>query len=271
MKFGAIIVNYNLNIDESKTYNCFKKNFDGDVIVIDNSTSEKFTSYNQKICSDDNIDYKSFGENIGLSKAYNYGVTHLKRKNVDFIITLDNDTNIPNEYFELLNSFNFDSKTVYAPLVYNQNKQLTSPTYHDDNYIIDFFKQRKYGNLKTIQQLIPNKNIYAINSGLIIPVDLFESFSYNEDLFIDCVDHNICKELYVLGYTINIFPVNIYQNYSTEEIGNNSLKNNEHRLLLRLNDVKTYNSKTYFINKLLILTMYSLRSKDIRYFKYIFR
>lgn len=271
MKFGAIIVNYNLNIDESKTYNCLKNNFSGEIIVIDNSTTNNFTTYNQKICSNDGIYYKSFGENIGLSKAYNYGVNYLKDKNVDFIITLDNDTQILQDYIDLLNTFNFKKQTVYAPLVYNQNKQLTSPSYHHDNYVLDFIKQRKYSNESSIKNIIPNHNIFAINSGLIIPTDLFDVFSYDENLFIDCVDHNICKELYKHNYVIDIFPVNIYQNYSTGEIGSTTFDDNKHRLLLRLKDVKEYNRSNYFINKSVILTMYFLRSKDFRYFRYLFK
>lgn len=269
MKKGCVIIIYNKKITESITFNSIK-NSDLNILLIDNSTDNKIQDYNLKYAKENNLNYLSKNKNIGLSKAYNIAIDYFKDKNISHLILFDDDTKVSNEYLELLNNFSYVEKACYAPLIYNGDK-IVNPTYHDDNYLIEYIKTKNYNTIDDIKPLIKSNKLFAINSGLIIPYKVFDEFRYDEKIFLDCVDHYFCREIYKLGYYIDIFPAQLEQTYNVCNLEKNTKKANDFRLDIRLKDIKNYDRKNYFINKLVVLGVYFKNTKDMYYLKKIFK
>lgn len=270
MKFAMVIVLYNEKINQSLTFQCVKDS-PATLVLVDNSPTDEIRNYNQTYAADHNIIYLTKNANIGLSQAYNLALTTIKTLDVDYVIMLDDDTNISPEYLSLLQNFDFKPQTLYTPLIYNDSGVLVNPNYHSDNYLFEYIKTKKYNSQTMVETLVGTDKLYAINSGLIIPINFFNQFSYDENIFLDCVDHYCCKQAYKLGYTVDIFPTSIVQNYSVDSIAQNSVESNFQRLNIRLHDTKVYNKSTFFINKLIYIAMYILKTKNLSYLKLIFR
>lgn len=207
MKFYTVIVLYNKKIDKSQAIQSLikLKRQDIDIIVLDNS-NEKFISYNQKWGQENINAYYCMGGNIGLSKAYNYALKLLRNLDGnDIIVWLDDDTPIPDKYFDVLEkkakNINFD---VFAPIVYGQNGIIYSPNE------IGVFKG-KY--IKSEEQYIPDNKFNAINSCLAVRIRAYKDYSYDESLFMDCVDTKLFDDFRAMKLKFCVLPISIYQNF----------------------------------------------------------
>ena len=63
-------------------------------------------------------------------------------------------------------------------------------------------------------------NMSAINSGMVVRASVYKKIRYNEDLFLDCIDHEFMRmvrkykfSLYI-DFTINFIILNFYGNFS---------------------------------------------------------
>lgn len=269
MKFGFLMVLYNKKLEDSLTYKYLKKI--SNLLIIDNTIDPKIIDINNNFCKKNKIDYIAQKENLGLSKAYNIGIDFFKNKNIDYLVLFDDDTDIGDKYIDIVLNYSYQKKTVYTPLIFDQNNKLVNPYYHNDNYLIEYIKQRNYNSKEKVIPLIGSNKVFAINSGMVIPFEIFDYLKYDENIFLDCVDYYFCRECYKLGYKIDILPVEIKQSYSVMEIANKSFEQNIPRLAIRLKDTKAYDKKTYFLNKSIFVSMYFLKTKDFRYFKYLLK
>lgn len=267
MKFGIVVVIYNNYCHECKTLKSLDFDAFDSILVLDNS-DEKYIASNADYCNKQHLQYNSFGKNIGLSKAYNYALDFFKDQDFDFIITADDDTNFTSDYLSQLQTFNFNTHTIYAPLIY-QGDVLINPYYHTNNEFINIFKKRNYQTLKQLQTLINDSHLYAINSGLIIPFSFFKTYRYNENIFLDCVDYEFCQAVYDNGYHIDIYPYQVEQTYSVDQIPR--LVEGQQRFEIRLQDTKAYAPGCFFANKCFLALLYAIRSHDVKYLKYIFK
>ena len=101
----AVVLLYNTKIEDSITCkkieesNC--KNLK--IIIIDNSTKNL---KNEEICRNKKYQYISMNGNKGLSISYNVAIDFIKNKENadedDYIIWLDDDTELTKQYFEAL-------------------------------------------------------------------------------------------------------------------------------------------------------------------------
>ena len=98
MKIAAVVVVYNKEVKNSRTFSTINKRKDIDLLVVDNST---IINSNEQYCMENGVSYISMGSNQGLSKAYNVAIEYLKPY-AEVVILLDDDTIVPNEYFEEL-------------------------------------------------------------------------------------------------------------------------------------------------------------------------
>ncbi len=202
MKITAVIVVYNKEIDESITCKHIENTKAADICIVDNSTEE---NHNYIYCMQNEIDYISMGGNKGLSKAYNTAINYLNKK-TDVIVLLDDDTDVPVEYFEMLRSelIKHPDIDIFAPIIQGQDGIVYSP----NNF--NFFKNHLVSlPMKEVKQ----ESFNAISSCLAIRMRVFENYRYNEKLFVDEVDHCFFREQRKLGRKFGILNVQINQNF----------------------------------------------------------
>ncbi len=267
-RFGAIVVLYNKYYEDSITLQSFTS-LPFTLLIIDNSDQAQYYKHNQELANNPDVYYHPFTKNVGLSKAYNFGVNFFKDK-CEYLCLFDDDTYIGANYLTLLNNFDFKPKVIYTPLIY-LNDTLVNPTYHNNNVIVEYIKAKNYRSIETIKPLITTDHVYAINSGLIIPMEFYNHFTYDEHIFLDCIDYDFCNQVYKQGYYIDIFPVKIKQNYNTLSIKDQSYEANLKRLTIRFKDLAYVAPYNYYVIKAVVLYSYYKATNDKRYLQLIFK
>lgn len=181
----AVVVLYNVSVNNSITCNNLLKIKGNNIItiVVDNSTVK---NDNAALCAKKGFKYLSMHGNVGLSKAYNAVLDYLKNKN-GVVIWFDDDTNITQEFFNVLNRaiINHPEVDIFAPIIMGQDRKFWSPNR------ARFFKNKQ---LKNINEKINNNEFNAINSCTASRLRIFSNYRYDERLFLDQVDHSFCRD-----------------------------------------------------------------------------
>lgn len=208
---GIIIVIYNKLCSDSETLASLTNLSAYIILVLDNSTSEDICRNNNKYCVDHDYKYHSFGSNVGLSIAYNYGISLLEKETKTAII-LDDDTVLPQDYFQQAEQalISDETSTILVPLVYANNK-LISPCRRTGAIFT------RYKTLGSSTKLPTQAS--AINSGMIIKLSKINqesqrSLLYDEKLFLDCIDHDfMLNQVNNRGLTASTFPAVLQQGF----------------------------------------------------------
>lgn len=256
--FYIIIVLYNKKLYESSAYRTLKKagttdNCNKCFMIVDNSTVDEIKKVN--VIESKNDVYIDMYGNKGLSVAYNKAIQQIQKDFNSWIVTSDQDTSYPNNYFfELENSINrFKNELIFVPKVYN-SKKIMSP-----------FKL--FFDLK-------NESIRIINSGSVFNSIVFERIKYNENLFLDFVDYDLVNSLIINKINICVTKIHLYQDFSGTDFENkiSAIK----RFEIYLNDAKKYYDEWkvgtiskyfYVIKRMFSLT---IRFKSIEFLKLFF-
>lgn len=190
---------------ESPTFNMVLK-YSGKIcpVVYDNSTGD----YNNKsYCEKQNVLYYGDGENHGLSKAYNFVIDNIVTSPHDYLMILDDDTELTAAYFEEVFDRLEALPAILAPVV-RAGEMILSPS----NIVFGC----KISMINSIRDL-NSRNYTAINSGLIIKREVFDKLRYDEQLFLDCVDHDFFRQAALNGYELSVLQSEICQHYSKNE------------------------------------------------------
>lgn len=163
-------------------------------VVVDNSPEKNF--------EDDtigNFHYIFNGENIGIAKAQNIGISFLfNKKHCDYIVFLDQDSRIGKDYIDKITDTYIKIKS------FEPNLALLGPT------AINARSQEEYKSVfhpkKTIDNIfIPQREI--ISSGTCVSVDVLKEVGSNLSwLFIDYVDFEWCWRANSKGYVCGTTP-----------------------------------------------------------------
>ena len=202
MKISVVIVIYNKDISQSITCQRIKFIDEVGIVVVDNST---IRNSNRQYCETNNVTYLYMGGNKGLSKAYNAAISYLKDL-TDVIVLLDDDTEIPSEYFDKLKMAltRFPDVDIFAPIIRGQDGIIYSP----NNY--NFLKNHL---LRVPQKEVKQARFNAISSCLAIRMRVFEHYRYNEKLFVDEIDHCFFREQRERGKKFGVLDIDIVQNF----------------------------------------------------------
>lgn len=231
LRFAAIIVIYNKTIENSITCNSIKKIKKNliDIFIVDNSDKD---FGNSEICRKNGYIYLSMSGNKGLSMAYNRAIENLT--NQDVIILLDDDTEVTQKYFDVLDKCLLDNENadIFAPVVYGQDGVIYSPNRFN-------FLRNKF--ILNPSEHIEQKDFNAIASCLAIRRRVFENYRFNEELFVDQVDQYFCYEQRCLNRRFVKMDVSIQQNFYQrgEKLDAESGWN---RMQLRLTDIMKHAS-----------------------------
>ena len=205
-EYYAVVVLYNKKIQDSITISHLirlqKENLH--IIVLDNSTDD-YVVENRGYFPIDLLTYYSMGENVGLSKAYNYALSILDNKSEDdIVIWFDDDTPVEQEYFDCLKSKVADKRyDVFAPVIYGQNGVIYSPNKSG-------WLKGKY--IKFPEQKIPQNKFNAINSCLAVRLKAYKGYTYDEGLFMDCVDTKLFDDFRKKKLKFCTLPVRMFKN-----------------------------------------------------------
>ena len=180
-----IIVLYNKLCTELANIDFISKYKSEFKLVFFDNGSEKYVAENKKYCGDKNYIYFTLNKNVGLSKAYNYVIDNLNLKD-EYVIMLDDDTKLPSKYFEeALKIIETKEYDIILPVVMAE-KMIMSPS----NVQFDC-------RVKAVKDIkdIDYTRITAINSGMIIKGNVFDKIKYNENMFLEYVDHDFMKKV----------------------------------------------------------------------------
>ena len=200
MTFAAVVVLYNRACADSPTCCALAKLADPDVSVLiyDNSTSDYG---NREACVRNGWVYLGGTGNLGISKAYNACIDHLMDGHqTDLVCLFDDDTQLDPSYFAMLRQAKERSDArIFVPMIFAAGT-LISPSLLKPGHRVSLFANQQEAAAYTGRELT------AINSCMAIDLQIFETFRYDEAIFLDGVDHHFTSRMQEKGETIQTFP-----------------------------------------------------------------
>jgi rhamnosyltransferase len=156
----------------------------GKLLIIQNSKLPRHLVEYLTLTYKDKIAFKSFDENTGISIPLNFAMKYAKENGFQYLLTMDQDSRFNK------NDFSIFVKSCIEQFNACVNIALCSPAH-------------------SIKGVIENDNIYpkwVMTSGNIINIKVFGEISFNEQLFIDGVDFEICMK--ITRKNLTIFQIN---------------------------------------------------------------
>lgn len=221
MKAYAVLVIYNEDLALSKSFNSVKGRKGVQILVADNSTDPSFK--NQEEARKAGAWFLSMGENAGLSKAYNAAFERLKQESGDWVVLLDDDTVVPEIYWDKLKEEQADA--ILLPLVKTEKGTMLSPA------------EMRHGMPKAAANAGDIHDITGINSGMAIPKTITDTYRYDERLFLDYVDHAFIRDMKARHVPVRILDVVLSQRFSAEDPDR---KKQRARLQIQKKDMKVF-------------------------------
>ncbi|MBO8132147.1 MAG: glycosyltransferase family 2 protein [Candidatus Marinimicrobia bacterium] len=153
------------------------------IIIVDNCSTNDFF---KKLIKYSKIILIKNEDNFGVAYALNKGVSKCLYMKADWVLTLDQDSIIGENYISKMLS-------AYQKIYERDKVGMLCPQY--------------FINGKDNKHIIYNDDIYfvgeAITSGSLVKASIFNKVGmYDDSLFIDCVDYEFCLRLKMNGYRI---------------------------------------------------------------------
>lgn len=209
IKIGVVVVVYNKEIVYSEMLHQFLKE-NCHIVIVDNSdTPQKNNDTSAKTLG---YTYINAGGNKGISKAYNLGIEALKKDEAcTHIMFLDDDTNVGKDYVSFVRKEieTYPDTSVFLPYIYSTKRKISPRTR---------FRLKIDGERINTKQNKPL--IFAINTAMVIQKNVFQTYAYNEALFLDFVDIQFMRDMHRMKKKIRIMNYHkIEQSFSLHERG----------------------------------------------------
>lgn len=204
-----------------------------EILIVNNSNYDiNLDSYNIG-----NVNIINNNSNLGISKALNIGIDYAKEHNYDYVLLLDQDSTLTDNFIEnMLDGFKQEDVCMICPnVVYIDGK---------NNKINENMKFEK------IELGITSGSL--LNMNILNQIKFDNDIIFNEDFFIDYVDFDFSLTIRNKGYLI--------------------LRCNESKLYHKLGNVKTYrfvNLEVHPTNHNYIRRYYITRNRMYMWKKYI--
>lgn len=191
-----IIVLYNLNYQKSPSLMAVLDR-GINIIVCDNSTDD----YGNQVLREKNkVIYLDMQGNKGLSQAYNRAVERVPANKL--VMLLDDDTVM-------------DEQVVTALVKQANEGDVFVPVVYDDYGILSPSKKGLGGYRRFKSKSEIGGRISGINSGLVINSNVFLNYKYDENLFLDYIDHSFFDRMYQQGKRIVVLEsIELHQSFS---------------------------------------------------------
>lgn len=187
-KICSVIITYNFNDDFIKGFKSVYTQVDH-IIIVDNSSNPLCIEKLMKINKLDRVDVIFNNKNYGIAKAINQGIEKANLNKYEWILTLDHDSVIENNYIDkiikVLREIDDSKIGIVCPNVYDLNLS---------EYM--FTTEIKYSYVEK-----------CIQSGALFNTQMLKEVGvFNEELFIYYVDEDMCERARNKNY--NILRVN---------------------------------------------------------------
>lgn len=211
-QLAAVVVVYNVFCGDSETCQALMQMQDEhlNVIIYDNSTKDY---ENRQFCETHGWDYLGGTGNRGLSVAYNACIDHVKARLDGCLLCLfDDDTKISADYFQLLQAAASEcTERIFVPLIYSGGNLMSpcilKPGYHIGKFDSDAVALDYAGN-----------DLSAINSCMALDIRIFDDYRYDEQIFLDGIDHKFLRDMKARGERIKVFPYRCDHAFSGDEL-----------------------------------------------------
>jgi glycosyltransferase involved in cell wall biosynthesis len=210
----VVIVLYNQRLLESASYNSLLKQEQTmgkhgakAVIYIYDNSSQEFIQDDIKLCELSNVHYVRNIFNPGISHAYNEGLALASKINKNWLLLLDQDTILPENYFttffEKMRTVNSAVVVACVPkvkaMVKGKEKLIAPGTMV--NYKVRFSPVDFTEGV--------HKNISTLNSGVFVSVSFMNTIGgFSEKYPLDCLDYWLFK--CIEKQNKSVFVMNIY-------------------------------------------------------------
>lgn len=179
------------------------------VLIYDNSTQDPG---NRDYCRKLGWVYLGGTGNVGISKAYNRCVEYLLKEGAQgHVCFFDQDSSAGEAYFLALErEISVYGQGIYAPFLYSANR-LLSP------YLL--FENHRTKPLKNEAAVLSaeRRNLGAVNSGMAVSLELFREYRYDENIFLDGVDHSFLLDMRRRGCYPRVIPCRCAHGFSGDE------------------------------------------------------
>lgn len=210
-KVLAVLVLYGIPLEESLTFRTInvalsKKGIRLDLIVYDNSPNK-----NEVVVESSNLNiiYKKDYSNSGISKAYNFAANFANDMNKDWLLFLDQDSNIPNDFFIVVDTYlnDFSNEVLFVPILKSGDMTLSPCS----------FRFMKGSSLKSINHgLIAVKEKSIFNSGIVVSLSAFNNIGgYEERIPLDFSDHSFFNRYKKKYSKMVVMPITIEHELSS--------------------------------------------------------
>lgn len=163
-----------------------------EVIVVDNGSFENSRRFLTEVEVIDNVTVIYNRENLGIATALNNGVRYAREKNYIWLATFDQDSEAASGFIESL-------LAALDICPFKENVALIAPRYRDKETGI----LASYGSDCNGSPYVETDSI--ITSGNMVRMDVFDVVGvFDDELFIDAVDHDFCLRLRKKGFRILI-------------------------------------------------------------------
>jgi O-antigen/teichoic acid export membrane protein/GT2 family glycosyltransferase len=162
------------------------------IFIVDNSWPGENKVIDQ-IRQFDRVELTLNDKNLGIASALNVGVQQALAYGVDWIVTLDQDSCLDEEWFLAMGK-------AYEAVPDKTNLGLLAPVHFDSN---SGYVSRK---LSKMDRIIERQTV-VMTSGNLVPRATFEKVGgFDERLFIEYVDHDFCLKVKKRGLQTYIVP-----------------------------------------------------------------
>jgi GT2 family glycosyltransferase len=264
-----VIVIYNVNLEDCITFKTLinyisNSNLIYDLIIFNNSNEIKIPQ---------NKSYKvvNSNENKKLSGAYNYALSYARENDKDWILLLDQDTELTEDYFSKLtlyfNSTPLNSEIVSIIPFLIENSKTISP------HKIGLFN---FKDSKVINPGIQHEHITAFNSLSLLNVEFMLSLGgFNIEYPLDMLDHWYYLQIYNCKKKVYVLDTYIEHKLSLSSYENN-VSIERHRSILKAEKAFTKElGRTHYLLYKIKLTIRLISQfiffKDKRYASIIFK
>lgn len=220
MKVLPVVVLYNVNLLQCDSVNSLK-NQDLNILsidkifVYDNSPDANINSGIGSYLNGLEVVYQHDTNNSGVSRAYNEAAKYASEKGYDWMLLLDQDTQLPagslEKYFQAVKAY--DDLPVYAPVLRTKNNIICSPC--------KFKFHRGFTPKSTPSAGLANFKEYApINSCMLVSTQkLISVGGYNEKAYLDFSDFQFIerlRSLYSQFYIVDFVALQDFSNDSSD-------------------------------------------------------